>query len=80
MITRVTEVIDAMEETKAGLPPQERADRLTSLAAEIDQLERHEESLICAAVERGQVVARRRDASPAAILGVMIKASNAAAA
>lgn len=48
----------------------ERATDLSALAADKLALERIEEAHVCAAAEMGQAIARRRDASPLAILEV----------
>ena len=47
-----------------------RAAKIAELEAQILDLERREESLIEQALDQGQVIRRRADADPRAILGI----------
>lgn len=65
--------IDGMPEPGLSLTAKARETRLAELAVALDQLERIEEGLIEAAETQGHVIDRRTDASPLAVLGIMLK-------
>ena len=65
--------IDALPEMRDAI----RDARTAELAANLDVLERQEESLVVAAEGQGLSVARREDASPAAVLGVTVATAQA---
>ena len=67
IVERLSAIILATPRTGA-MTEAERKKALSSLAARRLELERREEALICAAEQVGQFIARRPDASPAAIL------------
>jgi hypothetical protein len=52
----------------APAPPAERPARIRALESEIEQLEFIEEALVMQALDRGEPVERRSDASPLAVL------------
>lgn len=63
------------------LTSSERDKLISAMVAVIDDLERQEEDLITRAADAGQLIERRHDASPAAILGIRVtKRSKAEAA
>jgi hypothetical protein len=70
------QVIEALSgelpERPGALPANERLRRIAEAEAELDGLERREESLIERAAGDGLDILRRHDASPAAVLGVAI--------
>jgi hypothetical protein len=53
---------------RGSAPPSERPARIRALESEIEQLEFIEEALVMQALDRGEPVERRSDASPAAVL------------
>jgi hypothetical protein len=62
-----------------ALSAADRVKSIFSISAELLDLERHEESLICFAADDGQEILRRPDADPRAVLGVVVvKAAPAA--
>jgi hypothetical protein len=61
-----------MPQNEFSLGHRERKQRLRLAEMELFQLERSEELLIQQGEEDGVIVARRFDADPAAILGVVI--------
>jgi hypothetical protein len=63
---------DEQAEAPNALSPQERDKRLSELAAALLVLERREETLIARAADDGMDMLRRVDASPLAVLGVVI--------
>jgi hypothetical protein len=58
----------------------EREQKLAELRRILDNFEREEEQAICAAEDANIEIPRRQDASPACVLGVVVKAVRAAAA
>jgi hypothetical protein len=72
--------IDALPEERPRMPRAEQERRSAELAASIEQLERHEEALIEMAASEGTEITRRGDASPAAVLGVVVGRRGAAQA
>jgi hypothetical protein len=66
--------IDALGETAQPMPAAERERRASELAANLEQLERQEETLIEMAASEGVDIMRRADADPRAVLGVSIVA------
>lgn len=74
------EQIDSMPKSKLALSPTEKAERLQELQDTLFNLERQEEAFIVAAEEVGQIVPRRPNASPAAILGLIVDRRRASAA
>ena len=73
MSVAIEQQISEMPEPVLSLSPKARDARLTELSVAIDQLERIEEGIIDAALAQGQVIERRADASPAAVLGIVLK-------
>lgn len=73
MTARFAAEIDALPESALALPAADRERRIAELNAQLDQLERTEESLIERAIADGQDVLRRPAADPCAVLGVTIK-------
>lgn len=61
---------DAAATDQLRLTAAERGELLAAMAAILDDLERQEEALIEKAGDAGQLIERRHDASPAAILGI----------
>jgi hypothetical protein len=62
-----------------AMPKSERERRIGELSHEIDERERYEESLITRAAAEGAEVLRRPDASPAAVLDVVVVKAQAQA-
>jgi hypothetical protein len=75
LTARLTDEIDALGEPQNPLAPKDKEKKLAELTAHMDQLERAEESLIEAGQEQGLDAGRRADASPAAVLGIVVKAA-----
>lgn len=73
LIKRLNDEIDALPDARLTLSTAEKAEREGGLTSQLDTLERAEESLIEAAAEEGLNIERRVDASPVAVLGVVIK-------
>ena len=69
LLAKVYAEIDANADDENALMPKERAEKFAALKREALGLERQEEALICAAAEIGQIIPRRADADPRAILG-----------
>lgn len=69
---RLQTEIDAMPEGKLSLSAQGKEKRITELSADLDKLERAEESLIEQATLQGIDVLRRPMASPLAVLGITL--------
>jgi len=67
---RLGKLIDAAPQ-KGALTDAERVRRFEEIAAKRFELERHEEAIISAAEAAGQIIARRRDADPRAILEIV---------
>jgi hypothetical protein len=81
MIKALEREIDAMpDERRDAMLAAERERRVAELSANLELLERQEEVLIERAAEQGQEIARREDASPSAILSVVVQAKAAQAA
>jgi hypothetical protein len=72
LIERLEREIDTMPRAALELSPAEKAKRAAELRMEIENLERREEAIICRAADEGQIIARRINADPAAILGVIV--------
>ena len=75
-----TRQLEEEPEAPGALSPLEREKRINELAIRLLELERVEESLIGRAASEGIELPRRGDASPVAVLGVVIVAREAAAA
>jgi hypothetical protein len=69
---RLNAEIDAMPQNEFSLSHRERMQRLRLAERDLFELERSEELLILQGEEDGPIIARRFDADPAAILGVVI--------
>jgi hypothetical protein len=69
---RLNAEIDAMPQNEFSLSYRERKQRLRLAEMDLFQLERSEELLIQQGEEDGVVIARRFDADPAAILGLVV--------
>ncbi|MCV0387131.1 MAG: hypothetical protein K5821_11980 [Nitrobacter sp.] len=69
---RLCDEIDAMPKPKFALSTDAKRDRLREIKTAITELEREEEGLIEKAADEGFDIARRPDASPAVILGIVI--------
>jgi hypothetical protein len=80
MMRALEREIDALPDTQPAIPTAERDKRVAELMANLEQLERCEEALIDMAASEGVDVMRRAEASPAAVLGVVVKQRNARAA
>ena len=78
--TAFTRQLEEEPEAPGALSPLEREKRINELAIRLLELERVEESLIGRAASEGIELPRRGDASPVAVLGVVIVAREAAAA
>lgn len=74
------EIAAAAGDDQLRLSSSERDKLIGAMAAVIDDLERQEEDLITRAADAGQVIERRHDASPAAILGIRVTKRKAEAA
>jgi hypothetical protein len=73
-IERLFALIDKMPESPLALAPDVRTKRIETLTNKLNELEFKEEALIArAADDEGQVIPRRLMASPAAVLGVIVK-------
>jgi hypothetical protein len=73
VLKRLEAEIDALPTPANAMDPDERESRLADLTADLERLERDEESLIEQAADDGIEVLRRAEANPAAVLGVRIK-------
>jgi hypothetical protein len=80
MTKRLLAEVDRMPEPAIALSADDKRNRVAELKAKIDALEREEEALVEKAHADGYVVARRPDALPAAVLGVVIARARAKAA
>lgn len=80
LIRRLEQEVEAMPTPELALSRVQKAKRLAKLSEQLDQLERDEEALVEATLDVGQAMTRRPDASPAAILGVVVVKSAAIAA
>ncbi|OPH82384.1 hypothetical protein [Nitrobacter vulgaris] len=69
---RLCAEIDAMPKPKFALSTDAKRERLREIKAVITELEREEEGLIEKAADEGFDIARRPDASPAVILGIVV--------
>jgi hypothetical protein len=72
MVAALEREIDAMPAPELALTAKEKEKRLAQLKADLDALERLEETLIEQAARDGLEILRRADASPAAVLGVAV--------
>jgi hypothetical protein len=77
LMAEVTAQIGISDTVKSGA---QRAELIDGVAKVLPVLELHEEALVEALLEGGVDVERRRDASPAAVLGVVVSNMPAAAA
>ena len=77
MAKRLEAEVDALPEPKLALSTDEKKKRAVELTAQIDKLERTEEALIEVALSQGLDVIRRSNASPAAVLRVVVKPKKA---
>ena len=73
MAQRLEAEVDALPDDEA-MTDDEQREALADLDAEIDALERNEEALIEAALERGVDILRRSSVSPPCVLGVKLPA------
>jgi len=73
LIKRLCAEIDALPKTELSLNLLQKNERLAEIKAKLFGLERQEEALIDLASEDGQEIARRPNADPTAVLGVIIK-------
>jgi hypothetical protein len=81
LIARLHDEIDAAAgDDQLRLSSSERDRLIAAMVAVIDDYERQEEALIEKAGDAGQLIERRHDASPAAILGVRVTKRKAEAA
>lgn len=80
MKARLFEQIDSMPKSRLALNATEKAERLRELQDALFDVERQEEAFIIAAEDVGQIVPRRVNASPAAILGLIVDSRRASAA
>lgn len=75
LISRLNEEIDALADgDESALTDAQRTERERTISDDIVALEFEEEALIQIAAERGVTISRRSDASPTAVLGIMIGA------
>jgi hypothetical protein len=79
LLAAYTRDIDEAPERAHALLPEERSRRLAELSGQLETLERSEEALIEQAAAAGIEIARREDASPAAVLGVRLQQRHAQA-
>jgi hypothetical protein len=78
-VAKLEAMIDETPQRGEPMTGPEQAKRMGELTAEIERLSRLEEALISAAFEQdGTDVLRRRDALPAAVLGVAVVSAQAA--
>ena len=70
LIERLGRMIETTADDETALSSEARAAKIAELEAQILDLERREESLIEQALDQGQVIRRRADADPRAILGI----------
>jgi len=77
---RLMDELDAAPKPALALSKKAKADKLAMIAAELAALEYEEEALAARSEVEGPAVARRPDASPAAILGVIVTKEKAATA
>jgi hypothetical protein len=73
MVSRIEAEIDEFADDENALDDSQRAAKSVDLLAEILECERVEEAIIEAAAASGQVIARRDDADPRAVLGVQLQ-------
>ena len=73
VIARFDALIKAMPESPFALSAEIRAQKIEKLTAQLDELERLEEHFIQRAEDEDQTIARRLDADPCAILGVVVR-------
>lgn len=79
---RLMDELDAAPKPALALSKKTKTDKLAMIAVNLAALEYEEEAMIVQSEVEGPAIARRPDASPAAILGVTVserKAANAAA-
>lgn len=77
---RLLTEIEQQAQPGLRLSAEEKATRRAALADQIDNLERQEEAILETALSEGQVIERRAQASPAAILGVALGTGRTASA
>jgi hypothetical protein len=77
---RLMDELDAAPKPALALSNKAKADKLTMIAVSVAALEYEEETLISESEIEGPALARRPDASPAAILGVIVTKGKAATA
>jgi hypothetical protein len=70
---RLEDEVDALGAPENPLTAEQKETRLAELMARMNDLERSEEALVENAQAQGMDVMRRADASPAAVLGVVVK-------
>lgn len=70
LLARITAQINALPEPKLALSPDAKRERVASIKASIDAMERQEEALINRAASEGVEILRRPNASPLAVLGI----------
>jgi hypothetical protein len=75
LTARLADEIDALGEPQNPLTPEAKEKKLAELTARMNDLERSEEALVENAQAQGMDVMRRADASPAAVLGIVVKAA-----
>lgn len=79
-LKRINDVIEQMPQPALALSADQKTKRLREIKDSLLLLENEEETLISLAEERGQIIARRATASPAAILGLVVDRNKATAA
>lgn len=72
-VAKIEAEIDAGSDDASALSTQQRAERIDEIARDRLLVEREEESLIGVAEQNGLAVMRRTDASPIAVLGIVIE-------
>jgi hypothetical protein len=75
---RLMHELDAAPKPALALSKKAKADKLAMIAAKLAALEYEEEAMIAESEVEGPALARRPDASPAAILGVIVSLRKAA--
>jgi hypothetical protein len=70
-LQRLIEDLESQPKASLSLSAKQRAERLTTLEAELMVLEREDEAIVCEAEATGPAISRRIDADPRAVLGLI---------
>jgi hypothetical protein len=76
MEARLHGLLDASPQPAFSISTEDRADALKELGKALLAAERREEQLIMTAAERDQIIARRQNADPRAVMSIIVRSGD----